>query len=170
MIVSVRPAVHRPCRPPGAGRTGRHPGSRGTVRSLHGFTLIEVLVVVVILGILAAVVVPRFFDKPGEARQVAARADVQTIVTALNMYRLDNFVYPSTEQGLQALVQKPGGAPEARNWKAGGYLPHLPKDPWGRDYAYLAPGQRGEIDVYSLGLDGQPGGEGENADVGNWGG
>jgi general secretion pathway protein G len=90
-------------------------------------------------------------------------------VTALNLYRLDNFVYPSTEQGLQALVQKPAGSPEARNWKAGGYLDRLPKDPWGREYAYLSPGQRGEIDVYSLGLDGQPGGEGENADVGNWG-
>lgn len=138
------------------------------VRGAGGFTLIEVLVVVVILGILAAVVVPRFFDKPGEARQVAAKADVQALVTALNMYRLDNFVYPSTEQGLQALVQKPGGAPEARNWKSGGYLSSLPKDPWGRDYAYLSPGQHGEIDVYSLGLDGQPGGEGENKDVGNW--
>ena len=170
MIVRVRPAVHpvlgSACRSPGR---YRHPASRGTRASLHvGFTLIEVLVVVVILGILAAVVVPKFFDKPGEARQVRAKADVQSLVTALNMYRLDNFSYPSTEQGLQALVQKPGGAPEARNWKSGGYLSTLPKDPWGRDYVLLSPGQKGEIDVYSLGLDGQPGGEGENKDVGNW--
>lgn len=138
-------------------------------RRARAFTLIEVLVVVVILGILAAVVMPRFFDKPGEARQARARADVQALVTGLNLYRLDNFVYPSTEQGLQALVAKPGGSPEARNWKQGGYMDRLPQDPWGRDYIYLSPGQRGEIDVYSLGLDGQSGGEGENADVGNWG-
>ncbi len=149
MIPSDRPAVH-------------------AVRHARGFTLIEVLVVVVILGILAAVVVPKFFDKPGQARQARAKADVQSLVTALNLYRLDNFVYPSTEQGLQALTAKPSGAPEARNWKSGGYLDRMQKDPWGRDYLYLSPGQRGEIDVYTLGLDGQPGGEGENADIGNW--
>ena len=177
MIVSVCAAVHglragaaprRASQPEASFATGTR-ASAASARDASGFTLIEVLVVVVILGILAAVVVPKFFDKPGQARQVAAKADVQTLVTALNMYRLDNFAYPSTEQGLQALVQKPAGAPEPRNWKAGGYLPHLPKDPWGRDFVYLSPGQRGEIDVYSLGLDGQPGGEGENKDVGNWG-
>lgn len=135
---------------------------------MRGFTLIEVLVVVVILGILAAFVVPKFFDKPGEARQVKARADIQALSTALNMYRLDNFTYPSTNQGLEALVSQPGGLPEVRNWKAGGYIDRLPKDPWGRDYAYLSPGQRGDFDLYSLGADGQPGGEGENADIASW--
>jgi general secretion pathway protein G len=170
MIRSVRPAVHAAQAVPSLSGAGRRGGCmRGATRRTAGFTLIEVLVVVVILGILAAVVVPRFFDKPGEARQVRAKADIQGLVTALNLYRLDNFAYPSTEQGLQALVQKPSGLPEARNWKSGGYLQNLPKDPWGRDYVYLSPGQRGEIDVYSLGLDGQPGGDAENADVGNWG-
>ena len=137
-------------------------------RPARGFTLLAVLVVVVILGILAAVVVPKFFDKPGEARQARAKADINALVTGLNLYRLDNFVYPSTDQGLQALVSKPSGQPEARNWKAGGYLERLQQDPWGRDYLYLSPGQHGEIDVYTLGLDGQAGGEGENADIGNW--
>lgn len=137
-------------------------------RVSQGFTLIEVLVVVVILGVLAAFVVPRFLDKPGEARQVKARADIQALATALQMYRLDNFAYPSTNQGLDALVSKPGGSPEARNWRSGGYMDRLPKDPWGRDYIYLSPGQHGDFDVYSLGNDGQPGGEGENADIGNW--
>jgi general secretion pathway protein G len=147
----------------------QRPAFAGTRPSLAlGFTLIEVLVVVVILGILAAVVVPKFFDKPGEARQARAKADINALVTALNLYRLDNFVYPSTDQGLQALVAKPSGTPEARNWKAGGYLERLQQDPWGRDYLYLNPGQHGEIDVYTYGLDGQQGGEGENADIGNW--
>lgn len=135
---------------------------------MRGFTLIEILVVVVILGILAAFVVPKFFDKPGEARQVKARSDIQSLATALNMYRLDNFAYPSTNQGLEALVTQPGGLPEARNWKAGGYVDRLPTDPWGRAYVYLCPGQRGDFDLYSLGADGQPGGEGENADVASW--
>ena len=131
----------------------------------RGFTLIEILVVVVILGILAAVVVPRVMDRPDEARAVRARADIGQIVTALNMYRLDNFAYPSTEQGLQALVQTPPGTP---NWRAGGYLDRLPIDPWGRPYLYLHPGRHGEIDVWSHGADGRPGGEGANADIGSW--
>ncbi len=134
-----------------------------------GFTLIEVLVVVVILGILAAVVVPRLMDRPDEARVTRAKQDIQAIVTALNLYRLDNFVYPSTQQGLEALVRKPSGQPDAPNWRQGGYLDRLPKDPWGREYLYLHPGSRGELDVYTLGADGQPGGNGVNGEIGNWG-
>jgi len=139
-------------------------------RRVRGFTLIEILVVVVILGILASIVVPRFMDKPDEARVVRAQQDVQALVSALNLYRLDNFSYPSTDQGLDALVRKPAGRPEAPNWKAGGYIDRLPKDPWGGDYRYLNPGRNNSagIDVWSLGADGQPGGEGINADVGNW--
>jgi general secretion pathway protein G len=139
------------------------------IRRSAGFTLIEVLVVVTILGILAAIVVPRLMDRPDEARVARARQDIQALSTALNLYRLDNYSYPSTDQGLQALVAKPGGTPEARNWRAGGYIDRIPQDPWQRDYIYLSPGQRGEFDVYSLGADGQPGGEGSSADIGNWG-
>lgn len=139
------------------------------LRHARGFTLIEILVVVVILGILATVVVPRFLDKPDEARVTRARADIQALTTALNLYRLDNFAYPSTEQGLQALVAQPSGAPAAPNWRQGGYIDRLPKDPWGGDYRFLSPGQRGDFDLYSLGSDGQPGGEGVAADIGNWG-
>jgi len=121
---------------------------------------------VVILGILAAVVVPRFMDRPDEARVVRAQQDIQQIVTALNMYRLDNYAYPTTQQGLQALVTAPAGAP---NWRQGGYLDRVPKDPWGRDYLYLNPGRHGDIDVWTQGANGQPGGEGVNAEIGNWG-
>ena len=137
-------------------------------RARVGFTLIEVMVVVAILAILASVVVLQVMDRPGEARQAAAKADIKTIVNALNLYRLDNYAYPSSEQGLAALVARPAGEPEARNWRAGGYLDRVPVDPWQREYLYLNPGQRGAFDVYSLGADGRPGGEGENADVGNW--
>jgi general secretion pathway protein G len=140
--------------------------SRGSRQA--GFTLIEVLVVVVILGILAALVVPRIMDRPDEAKRVAAKADVMAIVQALKLYRLDNGFYPSSEQGLGALVQRPGTAPTPGNWKQGGYLERLPKDPWGSDYQYLAPGVKGEIDVFSLGADRARGGEGNAADVGNW--
>ena len=132
----------------------------------RGFTLIEVLVVVAILGILAAIVVPRIMDRPDEARRTAAKADIAAIVQVLKMYRLDNGNYPSTDQGLQALVQKPSTNPVPPNWRP--YLDHLPKDPWGGDYQYLAPGVKGEIDVYSLGSDHARGGEGNAADIGNW--
>jgi general secretion pathway protein G len=135
-----------------------------------GFTLIEVLVVIVILSILAAVVVPRIMDQPDRARVTKARQDVQSLVTALNIYRLDNFNYPSTDQGLDALVTQPSGQPATPNWKAGGYIDRLPADPWGNPYQYLSPGLHGDIDVYSLGADRAAGGEGINADVGNWNG
>lgn len=134
----------------------------------RGFTLIEILVVVVIIGILAALIVPRIMDRPDEARVVAARNDIRAIQSALNLYRLDNGIYPSTEQGLLALVQKPDTGNIPRNWKANGYLDRLPRDPWQHEYQYLNPGLKGEIDIFSYGADGQPGGEGINADIGTW--
>ena len=132
------------------------------------FTLIEILVVVAILAILAAIVVPRVMDRPDEARKVAAKADVAAIVQALKLYRLDNGFYPATDQGLAALVQKPASSPVPGNWKQGGYLERLPKDPWGGDYQYLSPGVKSEIDVFSLGADRARGGDGSGADIGNW--
>lgn len=134
----------------------------------RGFTLIEIMVVVTIIAILIAIVAPRVMDQPDKAAAVRARADIAAITTALNLYKLDNFTYPSTDQGLVALTAQPGGEPEAPNWKSGGYMDRLPKDPWQRDYVYLSPGQHGEIDVYTLGRDGQPGGDGPASDVGNW--
>ena len=134
-----------------------------------GFTLIEVMVVVVILGILAAVVVPRIMDRPDDARITKAQQDVRALGAALDLYRLDNYSYPTTEQGLQALVRKPTAPPEPRNWRQGGYLRDgLPKDPWGGDYQYLSPGIHAEIDIFSYGANGRPGGEGINAEIGNW--
>ncbi len=133
-----------------------------------GFTLIEVMVVVVILGILAAVVVPRIMDNPDKARIVKAKQDIRVLESQLNMYKLENYNYPNTDQGLEALVTKPDIPPEPAHWKEGGYIDRLPKDPWGKPYQYLSPGQKGNIDLYSLGADGQLGGEGVNADIGNW--
>ena len=132
----------------------------------RGFSLIEIMVVVVILGILAALVVPQIISRPDDARLVKAKQDVLSIQNALDLYRLDNGVYPTTEQGLMALVSRPTSNPTPRDWRA--YLKTLPKDPWGRDYLYLNPGQHGEIDVLTYGADGQPGGEGINREVGNW--
>ena len=133
-----------------------------------GFTLIEVMVVILILGILAALIVPKIMSRPDEARRVAARQDIGSIMQALKLYRLDNQTYPTTEQGLQALVQKPTTPPIPANWKANGYLERLPPDPWGNPYQYLNPGLHGKIDVYSLGADGAPGGKGNDADIGSW--
>jgi general secretion pathway protein G len=138
-------------------------------RRQRGFTLIEIMVVVVILGILAAVVVPRIMDRPDQARMVKAKQDIRMLESQLNMYKLDNFYYPSTQQGLDALVTKPAGDPEPRNYRSGGYIAKLPKDPWGQPYQYLQPGTKsGDFDLFSLGADGRPGGEGPAADVGNW--
>lgn len=134
----------------------------------RGFTLIEIMVVVVILAILAALIVPKIMSRPDEARVVAARQDISTIMQALRLYRLDNLRYPTSDQGLAALVKPPTLAPVPQNWKTGGYLERLPKDPWGNLYQYLNPGLRGEIDVFSFGADGIAGGEGIDADIGSW--
>lgn len=132
----------------------------------QGFTLIELMVVLVILAILATLVVPKFMDRPDEARLVKAKQDLTAISSALNLYKLDNFRYPTTDQGLEALVKKPTHPPIPPHWKP--YLQQLPMDPWGHPYRYLSPGRYGPFDVWSLGADGEPGGEGMDADIGNW--
>jgi general secretion pathway protein G len=135
---------------------------------VRGFTLIEIMVVVVIIGLLAALVVPNLMGRVGQASVTKAKADVQAIETALTMYKLDNFNYPSSGAGLLALVQKPSDD-TAPNWRSGGYLKRIPRDPWGNEYQYAEPGTHGgEFDLYSFGADKQQGGEGENADIGNW--
>ena len=145
-----------------------HIDSQRKQRRARGFTLVEIMVVVVIIGILGALVVPKLLGRTGEARVTAAKTDIATMSQALKLYKLDNQRYPSTEQGLQALVTKPGSGPAANGWKDGGYMEKLPKDPWGNAYQYLSPGIHGEVDIFSLGADGQPGGTGEDADVGSW--
>jgi general secretion pathway protein G len=137
-------------------------------RKARGFTLIEIMVVVVIMGILASLVVPKLISRTGESKVAAARVDISTVMQSLKLYKLDNQRYPTTEQGLQSLITKPTTGPAANGWKSGGYLDKLPKDPWGSPYQYLSPGIKGEIDVFSLGADGQPGGSGEDADIGSW--
>ena len=139
--------------------------SRARIRA---FTLIEVMVVVAILAVLAALIVPKVMSRPDEARVVAARQDIASLLQALKLYRLDNLRYPTTEQGLAALVTRPTLAPVPSNWKPGGYLERLPRDPWGHPYQYLSPGLHGEIDVFSFGADGAAGGEGADADIGSW--
>jgi len=131
-----------------------------------GFTLIEVMVVVVILAILASIVAPKLMDKPGQAQQTKAKQDIRALETALDLYKLDNFVYPTTDQGLEALVTKPTSTPEPKNWKP--YMKRLPKDPWGEPYKYQSPGSKSEVDIFTLGADNQVGGEDINTDIGNW--
>lgn len=126
------------------------------------------MVVVVIMGVLAALVVPKLLARTGESKVAAAKVDIATIMQSLKLYKLDNTRYPTTEQGLQALLTKPTSGPAANGWKEGGYLEKMPKDPWGNPYQYLSPGVKGEVDVFSLGADGQPGGTGEDADIGSW--
>ena len=126
------------------------------------------MVVIVILGILAALVVPNIMGRPDEARVSAAKSDIQAISNALNLYKLDNYSYPSTDQGLEALISKPAGSPEAKNWNPDGYLAKMPKDGWGNDYLYLSPGAHGRFDLYSLGADGREGGEGVDQDIVSW--
>jgi general secretion pathway protein G len=137
-------------------------------RKQRGFTLIEMMVVIAIIGILAALIVPKIMSRPDEARRVAAKQDIATVMQALKLYRLDNGSYPSQDQGLRALVEKPAADPQPANWKDGGYLERLPNDPWAHPYQYLNPGVHGEIDVFSYGADGKAGGEGNDADIGSW--
>ncbi len=140
------------------------------IRENRGFTLIEIMVVLVILGILAGLIVPRIMGRPDEARRMKAKIQIQSLETALQLYKLDTGNYPATEQGLQALVEPPAAGELARSWREGGYLEkgQVPKDPWGYDYVYLSPGTHGDFDLLSYGADGTAGGDGKNQDINNW--
>ncbi|WP_084406457.1 type II secretion system major pseudopilin GspG [Photobacterium jeanii] len=137
-------------------------------RKQRGFTLLEVMVVIVILGVLASLVVPNLLGNKEKADQQKVVTDISALEQSLDMYKLDNSVYPTTDQGLDALVTKPSSSPEPRNYRNGGYIKRLPNDPWGNEYNYVMPGEHGAVDIFSLGADGQEGGEGVNADIGNW--
>jgi general secretion pathway protein G len=147
---------------PGYGRPEKKHGVQ------KGFTLIEIMVVIAILGILAALIVPKIMSRPDEARRVAARQDIGTIMQSMKLYRLDNGRYPTQEQGLRALVEKPTTDPVPNNWKEGGYLERLPNDPWGHPYQYLNPGVHGDVDVFSYGPEGQSGGANAGTEIGSW--
>ena len=144
-------------------------GRRQTDLRQQGFTLIEIMVVVIIIGILAAIVAPNVIGNVDKANITKAKTEIRAFESALKLYRLDNFTYPTTEQGLEALVSKPND-PNLRNWNPSGYMERssIPMDPWGNPYQFLNPGNNGEIDIYSFGADGRPGGEGNDADIGNW--
>ena len=150
---------------PSTARRSNLPAQSIKLRFQQGFTLIEILVVVSILAILGALVVPKIMDRPNDARVVAAKQDIGAIIAALKLYKLDNGRYPSAEQGLKALMEKPSSEPVPQNWKTGGYLEKAPQDPWGNGYVYLIPGLKGEMEVLSYGADGQAGGEGYDADI-----
>jgi len=150
---AIRPQPHR---------------KRHGLRRDAGLTLIELMVVVVILALLAVVIVPRVIDRPDQARVARARADIAALSSALSLYRLDNGAYPTTDQGLEALVRRPSRPPLPSNWAQGGYIDRVPSDPWGNPYQFLSPGVRGAFDLMSFGADGRPGGSGVDADIGNW--
>ena len=139
-------------------------------RNENGFTLIELMVVIVILGILAGLIVPRIMGRPDEARQAKARIQIESLETALKLYKLDNGDYPTTEQGLQALIEPPDVGEPAKRWRDGGYLEKgkVPRDPWDNDYIYLSPGAKGDFDIISYGADGETGGDGKDSDISNW--
>ena len=144
----------------------QRPPRRALTPPSRGFTLIELMVVLVIIGVLAALIVPNVLDRTDDARATAAKADINNLVQALKLYKLDNQRFPSAEQGLEALVNKPTAGNVPPNWRR--YLDKLPTDPWGRPYQYIFPGVKGEVDIFSLGADGQAGGDGKNADIGSW--
>ena len=137
-------------------------------RNSRGFTLIELMIAVVIIGILAAIIAPNVIGRLHDAKVSAAKQDVATLAQSLSMYKIDNGRFPTGEQGLKALVEKPSGSPPPNNWRSGGYIARLPNDPWGNPYQFANPGLHGDIDVFSLGADAKPGGEGEGADIGSW--